>query len=69
MLWVIWIGDEVQDREQQHGNRFGEVECPGGPGEDGRGVAQVGVDVVTRALAGAGEQGTGMHQHQGSLSQ
>jgi len=53
----------VQDRDQQDGDRPGEVEDAGGAFEDRVGVPQVGLDVVGHALGAAGQQGLGVAEH------
>ena len=57
---VIGVRDEVQDGDQQDGDRTAEVEGAGRAFEDGFGVAQVGPEVVRRAFRGTGQQGLGV---------
>ncbi|KIX79764.1 hypothetical protein SF12_02540 [Streptomyces sp. MBRL 601] len=54
------VGDEVEDAEQHHRDRPGQVQGAGGPGEDGPGVVGVGVQVGGGALGGPGEQRAGV---------
>jgi hypothetical protein len=44
------VGDEVQHRAEQDGNRLAEIERPGCAGEDRIGVPQVRLNVVGLAL-------------------
>jgi hypothetical protein len=60
---VVGVRDEVQHGEQQDGNRLAEVQGPGGAGQDRVGIAQVRLEVIGRALGGAGEQRPGVGEH------
>jgi hypothetical protein len=53
----------VQQAEHHHGRRFGEVDYPGGSGQDGVRVPRVGVDVLAAALRCTGQQRLRVRQH------
>ena len=47
---LVVIADMPHDSHQQQRHGLCEVQCPGGGGPDALGIAQVGVDVIARAL-------------------
>ena len=61
-LGIIGIGDEMQDGNEQDGDRLGEVQGPGRLGDQGPGIAQVAVRVGASALRAADQQRAGMAQ-------
>lgn len=50
------VGDALQDPQQHDRDRLPEVQDAGRPLQDRAGVAQIGVDVGSRALRAAGQQ-------------
>jgi hypothetical protein len=60
---VIRVGDEVQDRDQQDGDRPAEIERPRGALEDRVRVPKVRLDVIGLALGAAGQQRLGVAEH------
>jgi hypothetical protein len=60
----VGVHDEVHDPEHHDRDGLAEVQDPGRVAQDRLRVLQVGLDVVARALGGAGQQGAGVHQHQ-----
>jgi hypothetical protein len=67
-IWCRWdepCAESVSLEAKARGRcGLGDAKGPGGGTQDRCGVTQVGVDVVGRALRGAGEQRTGVGQHQ-----
>jgi hypothetical protein len=60
------VRDEVQDRDQDQRDGLAEVEhlAHHGRGQDGFGIAQVGVDVGGPPFRRRGEQGAGVREHE-----
>jgi hypothetical protein len=61
---AVGSGEEMQHGQEQDRDRAGEVQGPGRPGQDGRRVMQVRVEVVAGSFGGPGQQGAGVGQHE-----
>ena len=62
-MGVLGVGHVVEDADQQQGHGIGEVQGPGGPGEDDVGVAEVGLDVGGPGRVAGPQQLVGVGQH------
>jgi len=60
---VVLVRDAVQDPQEHDRDRLIEIQHPGRLRQDLVGVPQVTVDVGGRALGPAGQEGTGVQQH------
>ena len=53
---LVVVRDVPEDPDEQHGDRLGEVQRPGGGGQDRGRVPHVRVDVIARPLRSGGQQ-------------
>ena len=63
-LRLVVVQHVPQDPEHRDRYRLAEIQYPGGPGEDGVGITQVGVDIVGCPFGAAGQQGSRVREHQ-----